>query len=73
VGQITIKLEGSFGSEEIQYTATEGGHAYAIVRAIHWLIARSPKAIVLDHQLHDKGDRPPESDFGVGKRHSPEI
>lgn len=67
MGQVTITLEGSFGAEQIQYTATEGGHAYALIRAIHWLIARSPKAIQLDHQLHDSGDRPPGSDFGRAK------
>lgn len=73
MGQVTIKLEGSFGTEEIQYTATEGGHAYALTRAIHWLVCRMSQAIKTDHRLHDQGTRPPESDFGLTKRVQPKL
>ncbi len=71
MGRITIKVEGSFGEDGVEFTATEGGHTYALTRAIHWLILKQSRAIILDHELHDKGERPPEAEFGHTKRHTP--
>ncbi len=70
MGQITIKIEGSFvdsgqASESI-FFAEEGGHAYALTRAVALLLLGMGRAIKLDHSLHDKGDHPPKSDFGFG-------
>ena len=50
------------------FSATDGGHADAVGRAIKYLSTEIlPKAIQKDHQLHDDGVRPPESDFGKGE------
>lgn len=65
MGQIHIKMIGSFPvPDHLQVDAEVGGHAFAIQRAIEWLNTRLPAAIQLDHRLHDKGERPPASDFG---------
>ncbi len=64
MGQITIKVEGTFGQAEATYSAQEGGHAYAISRAIYFLMALFSKAISLDHDLHSEGVHPDISDFG---------
>lgn len=70
MGQITIKIEGSFvdsgqASEQV-FSAEEGGHAYALARAMALLHLGMARAIKLDHELHEKGTHPPKSDFGVG-------
>jgi len=67
MGQITITLEGSFPKKHgntHQESALEGGHAAAIARSIEFLIKMMPDAISLDHELHSKGDGPPNADFG---------
>ncbi len=64
MGIIEIKMFGSFPTNGMRSCAEEGGHAFAIHRAIEFLSSRLPDAIVLDHKLHDSGDRPPKSDFG---------
>jgi hypothetical protein len=65
MGKITIKIEGSFGTPGTkEFSAQEGGHAYALTRAIGMLFARMSPAIRLDHELHEKGEHPPESAFG---------
>jgi hypothetical protein len=67
MGQVTVKFEGTFGVGEASYSAQEGGHAYAISRAIYYLMAALAKAIVLDHDLHENGSYPDQSGFGRKK------
>lgn len=64
MGQITVKFEGSFGDHEACYSAEEGGHSYAIARALGFLMIQLSKAIRLDHELHSEGTYPSRSDFG---------
>lgn len=68
MGQIVIQMQGSFPEAKrgIQFTtsAEEGGHAFALSRAITYLNRQFPEAIRLDHQLQAKGEHPPQSDFG---------
>ena len=67
MGQITIQMNGSFGTRSKTFSALEGGHANAIAHAIRYLSGQIlPAAIELDHKLHDKGVRPPNADFGRG-------
>jgi hypothetical protein len=64
MGKITIKIEGSFGKpDEKVFSAEEGGHAYALTRAIGFLFARMSPAIRNDHDLHEKGEHP-QTPFG---------
>jgi len=64
MGQITIKIEGSFGKpEEKQFSAEQGGHAYALTRAIGFLFARMSPAIRQDHKNHEEGKHP-TTEFG---------
>ena len=66
MGMISVSVEGSFSTKfRKTYSAMEGGHAFAIQRAIADLIASLPSAIQLDHELSRHGDRPPVSDFGT--------
>ena len=69
MGQITIKIEGSFvdsgNTSEHTFSAQEGGHAFALARAMALLHLGMDRAIRLDHSLHDKGEHPSKSDFGV--------
>ena len=59
MGKITIKIEGSFGkADEKVFSAEQGGHAYALTRAIGMLFARMSPAIRLDHDSHEQGDHP---------------
>ncbi len=64
MGQVTIKFEGSFGTSEATYSAQEGGHAYAISRAMYFLMAFIAKAIKLDHDNHSRDCHPGISAFG---------
>ena len=64
MGQVTVKFEGSFGTAEATYSAEEGGHAYAISRAMYFLMAVFSKAIKLDHDLHSRDCHPGKSAFG---------
>jgi len=65
MGQITIKIEGSFGKPETKtWTAEEGGHAYALTRAIGFLFARMSPAIRRDHDLHEAGKHPSAAPYG---------
>jgi len=65
MGMITIKIEGSFPgkSEEKQFSAEQGGHAYALTRAIGFLFARMSPSIRVDHANHEKGSHP-TTNFG---------
>jgi hypothetical protein len=65
MGVISINTRGSFPCEGQSFNAEFGGHANAIQRAIKWLNDRLPAAIELDHKLHDRGERPPRTDFGL--------
>ena len=58
-----MKIEGSFkdgGADgEYVYSAETHGHAHAVARAIEHLSRYTlPKAISLDHKLHEQGDKP---------------
>ena len=64
MGQITIKTTGSFGDSEANYSAQEGGHAYALSRALFFILQKVAKAISLDHALHTGDEHPEISDFG---------
>lgn len=65
MGQITIQIRGSFSRKcDTVISAEVGGHAMAITRAIGFLLAELPIAIRKDHELHDEGTKPPQSDFG---------
>ena len=64
MGEIRIEVLGSFKPRRVKvFSAQEHGHADAVARAIEFL-ARDvlPKAINLDHELHDGG--PPSGGFG---------
>jgi len=64
MGKITIKIEGSFGkNDEKVFSAEEGGHAYALTRAIGMLFARMSPAIRNDHANHEQGKHP-KFEFG---------
>ena len=63
MGRIVIKIEGSFkdgGAEGVHvYSAETYGHAEAVARAIEYLSRYTlPKAIALDHKLHEQGQKP---------------
>ncbi len=72
MGLIYIRMSGSLNftktgkPEETTLYAEEGGHANAIQKAIGYLNGQLPEAIRLDHQLHNKGERPSKADFGNG-------
>jgi hypothetical protein len=66
VGTITIQIRGSFGNKpDACFTALEGGHAFALTRAIQHLVSQMQTAIILDHALQTDGEKPPRSDFGM--------
>jgi hypothetical protein len=65
MGKISIQTAGSFPTDSVSISAEEGGHAFAIQRAIEWLNRRLPDAIRSDHRLHEGGNHPPISPFGL--------
>jgi hypothetical protein len=66
LGTINIQIRGSFGAKpDTSFSAMEGGHAFAITRAIQYLLSQQQAAIMLDHQLHADGEKPPKSDFAM--------
>ena len=66
MGMVSIEIKGSFGNKPPQqFSAMEGGHAFAITRAIQYLVSQLQAAIMLDHQLERDGEKPPKSDFGM--------
>ena len=65
MGMVKVQIRGSFGNKpDAEYSAMEGGHAFALARAIQYLADQLPFAIRLDHELARAGDKPPASDFG---------
>ena len=65
MGLITIKIEGSFGkNDEKVFSSEQGGHAYALTRAIGLLFARMSPAIRDDHANHEEGNNLPMTPFG---------
>jgi hypothetical protein len=69
---IRIEMQGSFlepGRSSHLHTesATVGGHAAAVGRAIEFLTSQLPTAIQKDHYLHSRGQVPPDADYGFGK------
>ena len=65
MGMVTVSMRGSFSKMvNVEYCAEEGGHAFAISRAVADLLSVMPEAIQLDHELSRGGDKPPRSDFG---------
>jgi hypothetical protein len=67
MGMINITMRGSFSgpAKNETFSAEEGGHAFAITRAIQFLNSQMQAAIMLDHHLARSGDKPPKSDFGM--------
>ena len=55
MGQIVISTVGSFGVNNVMYSAELNGHADAVATAIEWLSGELlPKSIALDHELQKK-------------------
>jgi hypothetical protein len=72
MGMVNIQIRGSFGRpHDVSYSAMEGGHAFAITRAIQYLADQLPNAIRLDHELERAGENPPQADFGHYKQEQP--
>jgi hypothetical protein len=66
MGMVTIDIRGSFGGQKHEtFSAMEGGHAFALTRAIQFLVSQMQEAIMRDHQLHNEGEKPPKSGFGM--------
>jgi hypothetical protein len=66
MGTINIQIRGSFGTKpDTSFSAMEGGHTFAVTRAIQYLVSQLQPAIMLDHQLEREGEKPPKSDFGT--------
>lgn len=64
MGEINIKLGGSFGMKNAQFSAMQNGHAAAVAKAIQYLSEEvMPAAIRSDHDLHEDGAKP-EGQFG---------
>ena len=65
MGMVSVKIAGSFGNKgEAHFSAKEGGHAYALTRAIAYLVKQMESSIVKDHALHTAEDFP-KSPFGT--------
>ena len=70
MGQINITTSGSFGTTVRAFSALEGGHAHALIRAVVYIgEVLMPEAIQRDHDLHDRGERPAHADFGKLEKH----
>ncbi len=73
MGTVFVEVAGSFEQAgKLVVCAENGGHTLALQRAISFLQNKIPGAIRQDHALHDKGDRPPKSDFGEFPEHEPQ-
>jgi len=65
MGTVRVVIDGSFDRRvDETFSATEGGHALALIRAIKALTDEMPAAIQKDHKLHANNDTPPGSPFG---------
>ena len=65
MGQVRIEIAGSFkDGGTVVFSAAEGGHAFALSRAMEWLLEKVPSAIRQDHESHQFGKFPPDSGFG---------
>ncbi len=64
MGRISIQMTGSFPERSKVVSALEGGHTLAISRAIEFLLNQMQWAIQRDHELHERGEYPPNSNFG---------
>lgn len=58
MGMITIKLEGSFGQDEMRFSAEPHGHAHAINQAQEYLTEQMRQAINGDHRLRSQNFGP---------------
>lgn len=59
MGKLDIHTRGSFGDSIVGFSAMEHGHANAVAAAIVYLSEDVlPRAIALDHKLHDEGKKP---------------
>jgi hypothetical protein len=66
MGMVSIQIAGSFGNpKSVTFSAMEGGHAFALTRAIQFLVSQMQEGIMRDHALHADGEKPPKSDFGM--------
>lgn len=65
MGQVRIEIAGSFkDAGTVVFSAEEGGHAFALQRALWFLVGKLPSAIRQDHESHTVGSFPPASSFG---------
>lgn len=59
MGMIKIEISGSFGGlTKKEFSAFKNGHAHCVHNAIMYLNEVMEDAINLDHNLHDKGEKP---------------
>jgi len=62
VGVINLDIYGSFPGGvhgQRSFSAMTHGHAHAVTEAIAFLVNKVlPKAIALDHKLHEEGEKP---------------
>lgn len=66
MGMVSVTIKGSFGDKGTsEFSAEEGGHAYALTRAISYLMLQMGDAIKMDHMLHGQGTHPPKSAYGM--------
>ncbi len=65
MGMVRVQIDGSFSDRvDVTFPAEEGGHAFALTRAIETLVSHLPDAIRMDHSLAAEGEHPPCSPFG---------
>ena len=59
MGMVNVSVTGSFGVKTNRsFCAEEGGHAFALQRAIKALVDLLPDAIAQDHDCQSKGITP---------------
>jgi len=60
MGLIKITTAGSFGENEMTFTAQQKGHAHAVNKASLWLNELMRQSINKDHKLQKEGCEPDE-------------
>ena len=59
MGMVSVDITGSFGNKgKVHFSAEEGGHAYALTRAIAYLVKQMAIAIVKDLAMYTAVDFP---------------
>lgn len=67
MGRVIVTVQGFSGtvSASVTFLAEQGGHAFAITRAIQYLAARQQVAIMMDCASAQRGEKPPSGEFGI--------